>query len=40
MTKYEKRKLWKDWEMAIKLYAVMIGFALLAGMDEIIRRLA
>jgi len=40
MTNYEKRKLWSDWEMAIKLYAIMIGFALMASMDEIIRRLA
>ena len=36
MTKYEKRKLWKDWEIAIKLYAVMIGFAVFASMDAIV----
>ena len=38
MTKREKQKFWKDWEMAIKLYAIMIGFAFMASMDEIIRR--
>jgi hypothetical protein len=40
MTKYEKRRFWSRWGMAIKLYAIMIGFALMASMDEIIRRLA
>jgi hypothetical protein len=39
MTKYEKRRFWNEWEMAIKLYAIMVGFAILASMDEIIRRL-
>jgi len=38
MTKREKQKIWKDWEMAIKLYAIMVGFALIASMDELIRR--
>ena len=40
MTKYEKRKFWDRWGMSFKLYAVMIIFALIASMDEIIRRLA
>ena len=39
MTKYEKRKFWDRWGMALKLYAIMISFALMASMDEILRRL-
>ena len=38
MTKREKQKFWKDWEMAIKLYAILLGFAVIASMDELIRR--
>ena len=40
MTKYEKRKFWSKWEVALKIYAVMIGFAIFASMDVILGRLS
>jgi hypothetical protein len=36
MTKYEKRKFWNDWEMAIKFFCILIGFAIFASMDAVI----
>ena len=38
MTRYEKRKFWDKWGMALGLYALMMCFALVASMDELIRR--
>jgi hypothetical protein len=40
MTKYESRRLWNKWEMALKVYAVMIGFAIFASIDVILGRLS